>query len=39
MAKNSLVPHGGIPDEELIVKDGTTYYPFSGPLKHVQEDV
>ncbi|USP74653.1 hypothetical protein yc1106_01927 [Curvularia clavata] len=39
MANHSRVPHRGIPAEEFIVKDGKTYYPFSGPLNHIDEDV
>lgn len=39
MANYSRVPHGRIPEEEFIVKDGKTYYPFSRPLKHIQEDI
>jgi hypothetical protein len=39
MGNHSGVPHGGIYDEELIVKDGMTYYHFSGVLNHVQEDI
>jgi hypothetical protein len=39
IANHSGVPHGDIPDEDVILKDGQTYQPFSGPLKHVQEDI
>jgi hypothetical protein len=39
MANHSRVPHGRIPYEVFVVKDGTTYYPFSGPLKHIREDI
>jgi hypothetical protein len=40
MANYSGVPHRGIPFEEFIVKeDGQSYYPFTGILNHIREDV
>ncbi|KAF2824328.1 hypothetical protein CC86DRAFT_468473 [Ophiobolus disseminans] len=39
MANHSGVAHGRIPYEESLIKDGIAYYPFSGPLRHIQEDI
>jgi hypothetical protein len=33
------VPHGSVPDSELIEKNGRTYYAFAGPLRDIKEDI
>jgi hypothetical protein len=35
----SGVPHGSVPDSELIEKNGRTYYPFASPLRDIKEDI
>jgi hypothetical protein len=33
------VAHGRIPEEDYLVKNVKTYYPFAGPLRHIKEEI
>jgi hypothetical protein len=39
MHQYSGIPHGSIPRDEHIERDGKIYYPISGPLRNIKEDV